>query len=137
MGQSSPLMGLIHHIEINVSNLQRSKEFWSDILSRIGYSLFQEWDMGFSWQLGQSYLVFVQTAERFLEATYHRGHTGLNHLAFWAASRKQVDEMKSLLEEKGTKILYPERYPYAGGNDYYALYFEDPDRIKVELVAPV
>lgn len=24
---------------------------------------------------------------------------------------------------------------YAGGPDYYALFFEDPDRIKVELVA--
>jgi hypothetical protein len=33
-------------------------------------------------------------------------------------------------------VLYDERYPFAnGGNDYYALYIEDPDRIKVEFVA--
>ncbi len=27
-------------------------------------------------------------------------------------------------------------HPYAGGDDHYAVYFEDPERIKVELVAP-
>jgi hypothetical protein len=27
-------------------------------------------------------------------------------------------------------------HPYAGGTDHYAVYFEDPDRIKVEVVAP-
>ncbi|MFW5781866.1 MAG: hypothetical protein ACOCWO_01085 [Candidatus Muiribacteriaceae bacterium] len=27
------------------------------------------------------------------------------------------------------------RYPYAGGKGYYALYFEDPMRMKVEVVA--
>ena len=34
------------------------------------------------------------------------------------------------------KILYEDKHPYAGGEDYYAVFFEDPDRIKVELVAP-
>ncbi len=31
--------------------------------------------------------------------------------------------------------LYPERYPHAASSESYALYFEDPDRIKVELVS--
>lgn len=30
---------------------------------------------------------------------------------------------------------YEDRHPYAGGPDYYAVFFEDPDRMKVEIVA--
>jgi uncharacterized protein len=33
-------------------------------------------------------------------------------------------------------ILYEDRHPHAGGPDCYAVYFEDPDRMKVELDAP-
>jgi hypothetical protein len=28
------------------------------------------------------------------------------------------------------------RSPFAGGASHYAVFFEDPDRIKVEVVAP-
>lgn len=61
---------------------------------------------------------------------------GLNHLAFHAISREQVDSISDLLKEEGVNILYNEKHPYAGGHTHYAVYFEDPDRIKVELVAP-
>ena len=60
----------------------------------------------------------------------------MNHLAFHAESQKHVDEMTNLLREKGIKILYEDKHPFAGGNGHYAVYFEDPERIKVELVAP-
>ena len=29
--------------------------------------------------------------------------------------------------------IYDDKYPYAGGAEHYAVYFEDPDRIKVEI----
>lgn len=87
-------------------------------------------------ELGETYLVFVQADEAFLDIPYHRRRVGLNHLAFHAASRQQVDELTRKLKEKGVRIFYPERHPYAGGKDYYAVYFEDPDRIKIEIVAP-
>ncbi len=86
--------------------------------------------------MGETYLVFVQADEAFLDIPYHRRRVGLNHLAFHVASRQQVDELTRKLEEKGVPILYPERHPYAGGENYYAVYFEDPDRIKIEIVAP-
>ncbi|KHF36766.1 hypothetical protein CM49_01072 [Paenibacillus sp. P1XP2] len=41
--------------------------------------------------------------------------------------------MASLLKQKGVKLLYEDRYPYAGGPEHYAVFFEDPDRIKVEF----
>lgn len=126
----------LHHIEIYVSDLERSRKFWSWLLDKLGYQLFQEWDAGFSMELGTSYVVFVQREDRYSDITYHRCGTGLNHLAFWADSRNAVDALTQDLRDREVPILYEERHPFAGGPNYYAVFFEDPDRIKVEVVAP-
>ncbi|WP_204437419.1 VOC family protein [Amphibacillus cookii] len=128
--------GLLHHVEIYVSDLNRTIDFWSWFLEDLGYTLFQDWNNGRSWKIGDTYIVFVQAEDRFLDFPYHRCRVGLNHLAFYASSRKHVDEMTSKLKKKGIKILYPNKHPFAGGDSHYAVYFEDPDRIKVELVSP-
>lgn len=128
--------GLLHHVELYVSDLERSLKFWSWFLGELGYREFQRWDLGCSYQLGDTYLVFVQTEEAHLKPAYHRCRTGLNHLAFHAENREHVDSMTEQLRQRNVTILYPDRHPYAGGKGYYAVFFEDPDRIKVELVAP-
>jgi catechol 2,3-dioxygenase-like lactoylglutathione lyase family enzyme len=127
---------VLHHVEIYVSNLEKSIEFWDWLLIKLGYETYQKWEQGISWKYNETYLVFVQTEQRFLEIPYHRSRVGLNHLAFHAKSKEQVDSVTKELEEKGISILYKDRHPYAGGKDYYSVFFEDPDRIKVELVAP-
>ena len=78
----------------------------------------------------------MQVEKRFMDVPYHRSRVGLNHLAFHAESKEQVDWMTDQLKEKGIPILYQDRHPFAGGDSHYAVFFEDPDRIKVELVAP-
>lgn len=128
--------GLIHHIELYVSNLKTSTKFWGWYLEELGYRSFQKWESGQSWKKGDTYIVFVQAEERCLDVTYHRCRVGLNHLAFYADSRQHVDDMTEKLKNKGIAILYKKQHPFAGGDDHYAVYFEDPDRIKVELVAP-
>ena len=128
--------GLLHHIELYVSNLKKSVDFWGWFLEELGYIPFQEWENGQSWKLGNTQIVFVQAEERFLDIPYHRCRVGLNHLAFYAKSRNYVDDMTERLKERGVHILYQDKHPFAGGDNYYAVFFEDPDRIKVELVAP-
>ncbi|HEX7063630.1 MAG TPA: VOC family protein [Bacillales bacterium] len=128
--------GLLHHVEIYVSNLAKSKAFYSWWLPELGYEKFQEWPQGISWRLGDTYLVFVQTETSHLEPGYHRKRTGLNHLAFHAESREHVDRMTEKLKTRGITILYEARHPFAGGPSHYAVFFEDPDRVKLELVAP-
>jgi len=127
---------MIHHIEIYVSNLEKSVDFWGWLLEELGYELFQKWESGQSWKIGETYIVFVQTEEKFMDIPYHRCRVGLNHLAFHGSSRQHVDNMTEKLKEKGVKILYTNKHPFAGGESHYAVYFEDPDRIKVEIVAP-
>ncbi|AJD92850.1 hypothetical protein JMA_35330 [Jeotgalibacillus malaysiensis] len=126
---------MIHHIELYVSDLKKSTEFWGWLLEELGYELFQEWESGRSWKYGETYLVFVQTEDDYLDVPYHRKRTGLNHLAFHADSREHVDELTEKLRDRGVTILYEDRHPFAGGEDYYAVFIEDPDRMKVEIVA--
>lgn len=128
--------GLIHHIELYVSDLKISVKFWGWFLEELGYKVYQEWEKGQSWKIEDTYIVFVQTEDRFLDVSYHRCRIGLNHLAFHASSKQQVDDITKNLKEKGINVLYEDKHPFAGGKDHYAVYFEDPDRIKVELVAP-
>ena len=128
--------GLLHHIELYVSDIKRTIDFWGWFLEELGYTPFQDWRNERSWKIGGAYIVFVQAEERFLDIKYHRCRVGLNHLAFHASSRQHVDDITNKLREKGINILYPKKHPFAGGDDHYAVYFEDPDRIKVELVAP-
>ncbi|TWT16143.1 VOC family protein [Planomicrobium sp. CPCC 101079] len=127
---------MLHHVEINASNLPATREFYDDLLPDLGYELYQEWPRGFSYKHSSTYLVFVQTENEFLHNGYNRKATGLNHLAFHAKSRQQVDELTGKMRRKCVKVLYEDRHPFAGGSHYYALFIEGPDRLKIEIVAP-
>ena len=129
------MRGTLHHIELYVNDLKVSKDFWGWLLEKLDYHVCQEWDQGISYRNGHTYLVFVQVEDRFIDDSYHRCKHGLNHLAFYGETKAFVDEMTDLLREKGVVILYEDRHPYAGGKDYYAVFFEDPNRMKVEIIA--
>lgn len=135
MGNATVGRGAVSHIELYVTDLERSAEFWGWLLVRLGYAPYQTWDAGRSWCLGSTYLVLVQVDPGHLAPPYHRCRVGLNHLAFVAGTKSDVDEMTDALRARGVPILYEDRHPHAGGPDSYAVFCEDPDRIKVELVA--
>ncbi|MDZ4082872.1 MAG: VOC family protein, partial [Bdellovibrionales bacterium] len=126
--------GKLHHVEIYCSNLSRSKEFWTWFLDLLGYKIYQTWPDGISLKLGSTYLVFVQAVDKFKSHPYHRAQPGLNHLAFHASSRNQVDRLTAALGARGTKLLYQDKFPSAGGENTYGVFFEDPEGIKVEVV---
>lgn len=128
---------MLHHIEIYVSDLKISHAFWASILAKIGYQESDHWDDGFTLKNGRdAYLTFVQRSDRHATRAYHRCGTGLNHLAFQVADRQAVDVLRQHCSDSNINCLYDEKYPFAnGGDEYYALFVEDPDRIKVEFVA--
>jgi catechol 2,3-dioxygenase-like lactoylglutathione lyase family enzyme len=129
------MRGAIHHVELYVSDLQHSVAFWGWLLGELGYTEYQAWPEGRSWILSGTYIVLVQTPPDQIGAGYHRRRTGLNHIAFQVESRQAVDDFTAQLRERGVEVLYEDRHPYAGGGDSYAVFFEDPDRIKLEISA--
>jgi catechol 2,3-dioxygenase-like lactoylglutathione lyase family enzyme len=64
---------------------------------------------------------------------YDRYNVGIHHLAFAAARRSVVDDRAEWLRANGHTIESgPEEYGYTPG--YYAVFFYDPDGIKLEIV---
>ena len=64
---------------------------------------------------------------------YDRYAVGVHHIAFAAPSRGAVDERARWVVQQGMTIESgPVEYDYAPG--YYAVFFYDPDGIKLEVV---
>jgi catechol 2,3-dioxygenase-like lactoylglutathione lyase family enzyme len=75
----------------------------------------------------------VREAQTESAEPYDRYRVGLHHLAFEASSRGAVNERAEWLREQGATIESgPEEYWYSPG--YYAVFFYDPDGIKLEIV---
>lgn len=127
----------LHHVEVYVSDLVTSIAFWGWLLPQLGFEPYQEWDEGQSYKCVDTYLVFVQAEPAFLDQPHHRKRPGLNHIALWALSKDQVRQLPERLRERGVRVLYEDR---ASGEieapSEWSVFFEDPDRIKVEVVAP-
>jgi catechol 2,3-dioxygenase-like lactoylglutathione lyase family enzyme len=134
MAQRSNLAGMIHHVELWVPDLDRAIVSWGWLLGALGYRLYQDWPGGRSWGAGNSYIVVEQSPAR-TASRHDRLRPGLNHLAFFAASRSHVDELVAEALLHGWKLMFTDKHPYAGGEQHYAAYLENYDGYEVELVA--
>jgi catechol 2,3-dioxygenase-like lactoylglutathione lyase family enzyme len=122
-------------MDLNVSDLERSAAFYRDLLGRWGYTLVDSGPTWRSFGLGSFYLCLVQAQSPFVERGYHRKGVGLNHLAFHAPSRAAVDDLYRWLLAHRVQVLYggPMEMGTAAEPNY-AVFFEDPDRVKLEYV---
>ena len=126
--------GRVHHVFVNVSDLARSRAFYEWLMPRLGYSGSWAYDAGHGW-VGPAGSFWIKPADaRFAADTFHKDRVGLCEVAFAAARRDDVDALARALADRGVPILDPPReYPeYVPG--YYAVFFTDPDGIKLELV---
>jgi glyoxylase I family protein len=133
--------GSTNHLALTTSDLERSAKFYDSVLGFLGYARVEVPQP--TQQLMKTRLlawagphgsVTLRPANGEAASRIHdRNAPGLNHFAFNAESRADVDGMHELLKSIGAQILdAPASYPYAPG--YYAVYFTDPDGIKFEFV---
>ena len=130
------MLGFPHHIDLTVSDLETSVQFYEKVLSRLGFERDQQYGGGAPCWIYQSEqrLVFSLAIKAAQASTPHNRYApGLHHLAFRASSRAEVDEIFGYLRCENIEILDPpSEYDYTPG--YYAVFFADPDGIKLELV---
>ncbi len=129
------MKGKIIHIQVNVSDFEKSKKFYSEMFKILDWKKFMEEESIISWINDDFSFWVVETESNFKDKKFHRKSTGLNHIAFKVNSKQEVDEFfNRFLSNKKETVLYnsPKQYPEYGEN-YYAVYFEDPDRIKLEV----
>jgi catechol 2,3-dioxygenase-like lactoylglutathione lyase family enzyme len=130
----------IDHLDLVVTSLERSLAFYRGLLQPLGYVRVSEivGERGervlYLGRVGGMGSVSLREAQSDAHSTpYDRYAIGLHHLAFGASSRATVDERAAWLREQGTEIESgPEEYGYTPG--YYAVFFYDPDGLKLELV---
>ncbi|MGH8261838.1 MAG: VOC family protein [Steroidobacterales bacterium] len=126
--------GWLHHIDLTVSDLPRSLAYYARVLPLMGFARIADCDEGPLWA-GQSMELGLQAARSESRGECHdRYAPGLHHLAFGAPSRADVDRVHAELVKLGVGILdAPAPYErYAPG--YYAVFFADPDGMKLEYV---
>ncbi len=126
----------IHHFEYNVSDLRASRTFYDKFLKRLGWVRCMNQQDVIGYTDGSLKLFLVQVEKRFAKHKFHRKQVGLNHIAFRATSRKAVDDFHVFLKKSKATILYggPKDYSAVYAMKYYTVFFEDPDRIKIEVV---
>ena len=144
MASLTPHRGLLHHLNIVVSDLSRSAPFYGAVLAYLGYErgdgspTHEEWKR---WDLGTPHeICVVQVSEPHRGVGHMRGAVGHHeHLAFCAADRADVDrfyaDVLRPLEAQGHCVVEdpPVECPeYDDG--YYATFFFDPDGLKFEFV---
>src|SRR5260370_39341457 len=86
--------GSIRHVEINVSNFERSKAFYGDFLEWLGYKPIVGGKDFAGWGNGEAE-VFMTYLHRYKDSGFHRRQAGFDHIALQAQSRSDVDRHHS------------------------------------------
>ena len=129
------------HIDLVVTSLERSIEFYRGLLGPLGWT-----DVGeITGERGETVVYLspphggacalgLREPPNGAETPYDRYAVGLHHLCFTAPSREAVDERARWLAANKAEIeSSPQEYDYSPG--YYAVFCFDPDGIKLELRA--
>jgi len=119
----------IDHISIRVSDYAKSKSFYGALFEFLGFEISDEYDDAVGWTNGKTRYWISPADAAGRKHKYRIGDVGLHHYAFQLRSRKDVDALQAYLEKSGARIVDPAGEYY---DDYYAVFFLDPDGLKLE-----
>jgi catechol 2,3-dioxygenase-like lactoylglutathione lyase family enzyme len=128
-----PLRG-IHHVDLAVADVERSLAFYRRLLEPLGlhevdrHPSYRKTEEVVVLQAGTSYLGL-----RPADGGEHRYYdVGVEHLAFEAESRDEVDDAHARCVAAGAAVHFaPE--PDGATPEYYAFFAFDPDGFRVEV----
>ncbi|GIL39281.1 VOC family protein [Roseiterribacter gracilis] len=120
----------IDHLSVRVSNFAKSKDFYGKLFAFLGFDVLDEYEGAIGWTNGKTRYWIGQADKKGTTSKHRIGDVGFHHYAFELRSRKDVDKLQRFLkEELKAKIVDPTAEYY---DDYYAVFFLDPDGLKLE-----
>jgi len=123
----------IDHLVLSVGDLARSKAYYGRVLGFLGFRL--KYDMGgfAGWSNGKTLFWIAQADARGARRKHRKGDIGFHHYAFELESRKAVDALGAFLKKHGLPVADPPD-SYNGDEKYYAVFFTDPDGMRLEAM---
>jgi len=131
----------VDHITLNVKDFEQSKKLYTELFvdylsGTVEIDDPELFGIGFGNGL-RIFFLFELKAENkeFKDDIFDKSRVGLHHFALELENKSAVDNIYKKLLELDIKILdKPQFYPDYVDN-YYALYFQDPNGFKMEFVA--
>ncbi len=126
--------GRINHLILTVNRYEQACRFYDWLMPQLGYSAgVHDYGTMRGWSAESGSFWIKQADTRFAADTFNKDRVGLCEVAFQGESRAQIDALAKAVAANGGRILDPPReYDYVPG--YYAVFFADPDDIKLEVV---
>ena len=119
----------IDHLVIRVSDYRKVQGILRQAVRFLGFEVSDEYEDAIGWTNGKTRFWIGPADARGRKHKYRIGDVGFHHYAFQLRSRKDVDELQAFLQELGATIVDPAGEYY---DDYYAVFFLDPDGMKLE-----
>lgn len=119
----------VDHLVITVSDFTASNAFYSAFFDFLGFKVMDEFEGAKGWSNGSTRFWIYAADDEGIKHPYRLGDIGFHHYAFSLNGRKDVDELQTFLIQNHVRVVDPadEYYP-----DYYAVFFLDPDGLKLE-----
>ncbi len=124
------------HVDLTVNDLERSRPFYEKVLAILGFDLVHSWSTSGSvvFANGITSIAIRPPSPENRGMSFDRYRVGLHHLALRAARRADVDRFHAWLVRERIPVLDPPAEYPEYGPEYYAVFFADPDDLKLELV---
>ena len=119
----------VDHISVRVSDFARSKAFYGRLFTFLGFKVLDEMADAIGRTNGKTRYWIGAADARGKKHQYRIGDVGLHHVGFQLRSRKDVDALQAYVKKLGATIVDPAGEYY---DDYYAVFFLDPDGLKLE-----
>ena len=123
----------LNHVILTISNTERSRTFYGDLLGFEIKVLEQDPDKSFFFSCGGVKFFFFPSRHTPPNDRFSEFRIGLDHLAFTAPSMEFLQEMAAKLTAAGVETKGVEQFAPTG-NWYVA--FRDPDNLQLEYWLP-
>lgn len=124
----------IDHVFVAVRDLRLSERFYDRVMPVLG---FRKWETPIG---GASHVIYYNRHFAYSlrpaseDTPDHDPYApGLHHFCFRVVDEAAVDRAADELRAAGVEATEPRYYPEYGP-DYYAIFFEDPDGVRLEVM---
>jgi catechol 2,3-dioxygenase-like lactoylglutathione lyase family enzyme len=121
----------IDHLVLSVGDFARSRDFYDEVLGFLGFKRKYDMQDACGWSNRKTLFWIAAADAKGKKRKYRKGDIGFHHYAFELGSRKDVDDLGAFLVKHGMTVIDPPG-EYNGDANYYAVFFIDPDGMKLE-----